>query len=381
MIRRAQLNFARERLFKGKALIIYGPRQVGKTTFSRQLLKEYGKETLQLNGDNYDTRELLSEPNPVKLKTILGKKKILFIDEAQRIPEIGLVIKIVIDQLNDIQVIATGSSSFDLLGKINEPLTGRKYELLLLPLSWQELSDDSDIVTEGRMLEQRLIYGAYPEIVTDTTKAQEHLLLIANSYLYKDLFELERIKKPLLFEKLVKALALQVGSEVNVNELSRLLSVDNKTIEKYIVLLEKSFVLFSLSSYSRNVRNELRKSRKIYFYDNGIINAVTGNFNALNNRNDTGSLWENYLISERKKVLNMVGIQATMHFWRTTQQQEIDYIEASFDVLKAFEFKWKKKQNAKFSRTFTNAYPEASTKIISKTNYLEFLNSSGLNIG
>jgi len=378
MILRTQLDFAKERLFKGKALIIYGPRQVGKTTFSHFLLDEYKNSTLNLNGDNFDTRELLSEPNPVKLKAILGQKKILFIDEAQRIPEIGLVLKIVIDQLEGIQVIATGSSSFDLSSKINEPLTGRKYEMLLLPLSWSELSNNTDFITENRMLEQRLIYGAYPEIVTDTINAQEHLSLIANSYLYKDLFELEQIKKPLLFEKLVKALALQVGSEVNVNELSRMLSVDNKTIEKYISLLEKSFVIFSLNSFNRNVRNELKKSRKIYFYDNGVINAITGNFNLLKNRFDSGILWENYLMSERKKLLNITNSTFTMHFWRTTQQQEIDYIEESFDTLKAFEFKWKEKQKVKLSKTFTNAYPNASTKIISRENYFEFLSSINL---
>lgn len=247
--------------------------------------------------------------------------------------------------------------------------------MLLLPLSWSKLSNNTDFVTEKRMLEQRLIYGVYPEVVTDTTNAQEHLLLIANSYLYKDLFELEQIKKPLLFEKLVKALALQIGSQVNVYELSRMLSVDNKTIEKYISLLEKSFVIFSMTSFSRNVRNELKKSKKIYFYDNGVINAITGNFNLLKNRCDAGVLGGNYLITERKKCLNISHTITSMHFWRTAQQQEIDYIEESIDTLKAFKFKLKEKQRAKLSKTFTNAYPNASTKIISRDNYFEFLST------
>lgn len=373
MIKRLQMSYAMERLFKGKAFIIYGPRQAGKTTFSEMLLDEIGKKVLRLNGDDSDTRELLAQPNATLLKGMLAGHDVLFIDEAQRIPDVGLAIKIVTDQVKNVQVIATGSSSFELAGQINEPLTGRKYEMMLLPFAWQELVDHSDFITERRLLEQRLIYGSYPEIVTAPSAAGEHLKLITDSYLYKDLFALEQVKKPLLLEKIVKALALQVGSEVNVNELSQLVGADNKTVEKYITLLEQAFVIFTLHAFSGNVRNEIRKSRKIYFFDNGIVNAVTGNFNPLRQRTDVGRLWENYLVSERKKWLFINQLNASTYFWRTTQQQEVDYVEQRGDALLAAEFKWNPAAKRKFPLTFTKAYPHAECTLFSTENYHEFL--------
>lgn len=373
MILRTQLEFAKSRLFKGKALIIYGPRQAGKTTFTKLLLKDRDEAQLELNGDDADVRDLFSSPNVSQLTNLIGRHKILVIDEAQRIPNIGLAIKIIVDRIEGVQVIATGSSSFELASHINEPLTGRKYELLLLPLAYSELVNETNLLEEHRQLEQRLIYGSYPEIIVDPTAANEHLKLIANSYLYKDLFSLDQIKRPALFEKLVKALALQVGSEVSVNELSQLVGADNKTVEKYIYLLEQAFVIFTLSSFSRNVRNELKKSRKIYFIDNGIINAVTGNFNPLDSRMDTGLLWENYLVSERYKTQNIARIDYRHYFWRTTAQQEIDYIEETTNELKAYEFKWKPTAKKSFPTTFTKAYPHATTKVITPENYGEFL--------
>jgi predicted AAA+ superfamily ATPase len=370
---RNQIAFAKKRLFKGKAFIVFGPRQAGKTTFTNMLLNDLNLPVLRLNGDEFDTRELFKEANSVKLKNIIGNHKILFLDEAQRIPEIGLVIKIIVDQIKDVQVIATGSSSFELAGKINEPLTGRKYEMALLPPSYQELETHFGFLGEQRLLEQRLVFGSYPEIVTDLDMAQEHLSLIANSYLYKDVFELEQIKQPLLFQKLVKALALQVGSEVRINELCTLVGADNKTIAKYIALLEQAFVLFSVPSYSKNVRNELKKSRKIYFYDTGVINAVTKNYNPLSARNDVGALWENYLMSERKKYLFQTRNEAEMYFWRTTQQQEIDYVEVLGDTISAYEFKWNKKAKKRLPLTFSKAYPKATFTVVDKENYWEFL--------
>lgn len=372
MINRSQIEFANNRLFKGKALIIFGPRQTGKTTFVELLLENVEKLVLRLNGDESDLRELLSNVNSATLRNIIGSNEIVFIDEAQRIPGIGLTIKIITDQLKDVQVIATGSSSFELAKHIHEPLTGRKYEMLLLPLSWQELVTHTDFLSERRALEQRLVYGSYPEIVLDNERAAEHLKLIANSYLYKDLFELEQVKKPMLFEKLVKALALQVGSEVSINEISGSLQADNKTVEKYIAMLEKAFVIFTVSAFSRNVRNELKKSRKIYFYDNGIRNAVIGNLNRISQRTDVGPLWENYLMSERRKRLNIQQSDAQMHFWRTTQQQEIDYIETNSNQISAFEFKWKPKAKQKFPTTFVKAYPEARLQQVNPENYHEF---------
>lgn len=375
MIIRSQQQAALAYLFKGKAFIIYGPRQAGKTTFSEQLLQIVNKKTLRLNGDDADTREAFLRPNATLLERIIGDNEIVFIDEAQRIQEIGLVIKIMVDQFKHVQVIATGSSSFELAGNINEPLTGRRYEMQLLPISYEELVIYTDYITEQRLLEQRLIYGSYPEIVTDPVHAEKHLKLIANSYLYKDLLVLEQIKKPVLLEKIVKAIALQVGNEVSITEIGRLVQADNKTVEKYIDLLEKAFVLFTVPAFSNNVRNEIKKGRKIYFYDNGIINAVTNNFNPIQNRNDVSALWENYIISERKKFLNVKELDARIYFWRTTQQQEVDYIEEVKGQLRAVEFKWNPDASARFPSTFLSNYPKANTAVITPANRDQFLTS------
>ena len=357
MIVRTQLRYAQDRLFKGKALLVFGPRQAGKSTFVAQLLAQNKKKkVLQLNGDDDDTRELLTKPNSTKLKNIIGNNEILFIDEAQRIQDIGIVIKIIIDQLKTVQVIATGSSAFELANKTNEPLTGRKYEMHLFPFSFSELVNEFGFIEEKRQLEKRLIYGAYPEIVVNADDAEEHIKLLANSYLYKDLFRLEQISKPALLEKIVKALALQIGSEVNYNELSQLVQADNKTIEKYIDLLEKAFVVFRLPALNKNVRNEIKKGKKIYFYDNGIINAVSGNFSPIHKRTDVGQLWENYVISERRKYLFQHQLTYESYFWRTTQQQEIDYIELQKNNYLAVEIKWNPKTKVKFSTTFLDAY-------------------------
>lgn len=373
MIRREQSNFAKARLFKGKALLVFGPRQVGKTTFVQNLIADLNKKTLFLNGDESDVLVLFENPNASKLKNIIGDNEILVIDEAQRISNIGIVIKIIVDQIKTVQVIATGSSSFELANKLNEPLTGRKYELFLFPIAFSEMVVHSGLLEEKRALEQRLIYGNYPEIITNPIDAKEHIKLIANSYLYKDLFLLEQIAKPILLQKIVKAIALQVGSEVNYNELSRLIQIDNKTVEKYIDLLEKAFVIFKLPALSSNIRNEIKKGKKIYFYDNGIINAVTGNFNPLSQRTDVGSLWENYIISERIKHLNIQQNGANSFFWRTTQQQEIDYIEKNEEQILACEIKWNVKAKKKIPLTFSGNYTNVTSKIITPDNYEEFL--------
>lgn len=370
---RKQLDYAFARLFKGKAFIIFGPRQTGKTTFVEQLLAKVDKKTLYLNGDDADVRETLAKPNAAQIAQLLAGYDVLFIDEAQRINDVGLLIKIIVDRFKHIQVIATGSSAFELSGKINEPLTGRKYEMMLLPFSYAELVSDTDFITEERSLEQRLIYGSYPEIINDPQNAEEHLKLLADSYLYKDLFTLEDVKKPLLFEKIVKALALQVGSEVNFSELAQLVKADQKTVDKYISLLEKSFVVFSLPAFSGNVRNEIKKNKKIYFYDTGIVNAITRNFSPLANRNDVGALFENYMIAERMKFLHQNQIEAECFFWRTTQQQEIDYIEKTKDKFLAVEFKWSERGKNKIPVTFTQAYPDAETLLVSKNDRGIFL--------
>lgn len=373
MIKRHQLAYARDRLFKGKVLIIYGPRQAGKTTFAEMLLKDIDQKILRLNGDEADVRELLGKPNITQLSQIIGDYQVLFLDEAQRIPEAGLVIKLITDHFKDVQVVATGSSAFELAGKVNEPLTGRKYEIILLPLSYRELKDHHGLLEEKRLLEQRLIYGAYPEVVNEQENAEEHLRLLANSYLYKDLFMLEQVKKPRLLEKIVKALALQVGSEVNMSEIAQLVQADSKTVEKYIGLLEQAFVVFVLPAFSGNLRNEIKKGKKVYFYDNGIINAITGNFLPLRNRSDVGALWENYVISERKKrnIQQRIAVQG-MYFWRTAQQQEIDFVEQTPNGLLAAEIKWNPKQADRIPLTFRKTYPDAAISIITPEHNDDF---------
>jgi predicted AAA+ superfamily ATPase len=360
-----------DRFFKGKVILVFGARQCGKSTLVETLLAN--KDYLYFNGDDADAREALSNTSVAKLKLLVGDKKIVFIDEAQRIKNIGITLKQFTDRLKEVQVIATGSSAFELQNKLQEPLTGRKYVYQLYPLSFGEMVKHHGLLEEKRMIEQRLIFGYYPEIVTKTTEATELLKLLAESYLYKDLLMLEQINKPYLLDKLLRALALQVGSEVSYQELAQITSSDNKTVEKYIDLLEKAFVLFKLPAYSNNIRNEIKKSRKIYFYDCGIRNAVIGNFNNLFNRTDVGALWENYVLAERIKQLTYQNTAYKHFFWRTTQQQEIDLIEETNNGLTAFEIKWSKHTKAKFPVTFTANYKPTATHVIYPDNVEEFL--------
>ena len=365
-----------QHLYKGKAIIILGARQVGKTTLMENILEGLNRPVLSLNGDEADVRELLSNTTSTQLHAILGKHEVLFIDEAQRINNIGLTLKLITDQLKNVQVIATGSSSFELSSRINEPLTGRKYQFQLFPPSYTEMVEHHGLMIERRLLEHRLIFGYYPEIITHPGEEVELLKLLAESYLYKDLLLLDQVTRPALLEKILKALALQLGSEVSFNELSRLTGANNQTVEKYITLLEKAFVIFRLPAFSRNVRNEIRKGKKFYFYDNGIRNAIIKNFQPVGLRTDTGALWENFLISERIKILSLHGLDADSFFWRTTQQQEIDYLEELNGTLTAWEFKWTSKSKARIPKTFSRAYPEATTSIVNPENFMDFLTSS-----
>ena len=272
-----------------------------------------------------------------------------------------------------IKVVATGSSSFELAGQTGEPLTGRKYEYFLYPVSFQEMLNHTSFLEETRLLENRLLFGYYPEVVSKIGEEKEILSLLVNSYLYKDLFMLEQIKKPLMLEKLLKALALQIGNEVSYNEIGQLIGSDNQTIERYIGLLEKAFIIFRLQALNRNIRNEIKKTRKVYFYDTGIRNAIIKNFNPLALRNDVGHLWENFLIVERMKRNHYAMQYANRYFWRTRQQQEIDYIEEYGGKLHAYEFKWNPNKKVRFPKTFLNAYPNSETKVITPENYQEFL--------
>ncbi|WP_439488941.1 ATP-binding protein [Algoriphagus sp.] len=367
-IPRVILPSIRDRLFRNKAILILGPRQVGKSTLCESLLEGIGFSWLYLNGDEADVRAELTDTTATRLKSLLGGNKILFIDEAQRITGIGLTLKIVVDQLKDVQVIATGSSAFDLANLSNEPLTGRKFEFFLFPLSFGEMASHHGLLTEKRLIEQRMIYGYYPEIVTHAGEEKELLKLLAGSYLYKDLLMLEQIKKPMLLEKLLKALALQLGSAVNYHELGQLVGADKITVEKYIDLLEKAYVVFRIPAYNRNVRTELKKGKKIYFYDCGIRNAILGDFNPLINRTDVGALWENYYLVERMKYQAYTNRDTKYYFWRTTAQQEIDFIEETVESMRAMECKWSEKSKVRFPSTFTTAYPKATLEIITPKN-------------
>lgn len=363
-----------KRLLKGKAILLFGARQTGKSTLIETLLNEREKDWLYLNGDDADVRAALTNTTITRLKAIIGTKKILFIDEAQRVEKIGLTIKLLTDQAKDVQVIATGSSAFELSSQVNEPLTGRKYEFMLYPISFGEMVKHSGLLQEKRLIEHRMIYGYYPEIVNNVGEEKERLKLLAGSYLYKDLLMLEQIKKPAMLESLLKAIALQVGSEVNYTELGQVVGTDRKTVEKYIDLLEKAFVVFRVPALNRNVRNEIKKGKKVYFYDCGIRNAIINNFKPLTSRTDTGALWENFVIAERMKFLKYKETDAVYYFWRTTQQQEINLIEETEDGMKAFECKWnEKKVNMRFSQTFTDNYSEAQTFVITPENIEDYL--------
>jgi uncharacterized protein len=288
------------------------------------------------------------------------------------VQNIGITLKLIADEIKDVQLIATGSSAFELADSIKEPLTGRKYEYFLHPLSFGEMVEHTDLLSEKRLLEHRLIYGYYPEIVSNMGREEELLKLLAGSYLYKDLLMLEGIKKPILLEKILRALALQLGSEISYHEIGQLVQAKSETVEKYIALLEKTYIIFQLNAFSKNVRNEIKKGKKVYFRDNGIRNAILGNYNLLQSRTDVGALWENFIISERMKMLENSGQGLSSWFWRTTQQQEIDYIEERSGNLYAFEIKWNR-QKTRFPLTFTKAYPECKTDLISNDNYDEFV--------
>ncbi|MBO4874338.1 MAG: ATP-binding protein [Bacteroidales bacterium] len=366
-------------LFGGKAIVVIGARQVGKSTLFKQILGHLDKsinkdEVLAIDCDDPEQRALLDNANIATLNQLLAGKRIVMVDEAQRIKGIGITLKMIIDHFNDIQLLVTGSSSFLLQGQLNEPLTGRKFEYHLYPISTQELYEDSGLIRVKQTLESRLIYGSYPDVVASEKNIKTLLMNLSGSYMYQDLLSLESVRKPVLLEKLLVALALQVGSEVSYNEIAQTIGTDNKTVEKYIDLLEKCYIVFRLNGLSRNLRNELKKSKKIYFYDNGIRNAVIQQFAPADKRNDMGALWENFFISERKKYNHYNGKYVNVYFWRTNEQQEIDYVEECDGTMTAFEMKWNpKKGGSSFPKSFLEAYDVKETVVITPENYLDWL--------
>ena len=372
MIDRIIDNSIKNELFKGKAIVVLGARQVGKSSLLKKMFGNRN-DIVWLDGDLAETQLLFENLTVSTAKTILGDAKIIIIDEAQSILNIGLKLKIFTDHFSDIQLIATGSSSFDLANKINEPLTGRKWEYALFPLSFQEMVNHQNFLEEHKQLHKRLVFGYYPEVVCHENKAIDILKQLTTSYLYKDVLQWEELKKSDKILKLLQALAFQIGSQVSYSELGQICGLDNKTVEKYIMLLEQAYVVFRLSSFSRNLRNELKFSKKIYFYDNGIRNTLISNFNAVELRQDTGALWENFLMAERIKRNSYTNYYAQSYFWRTQDQKEIDLIEEYNGNLCAFEFKWNAKKTTKIPSHFTKAYPDAQFQCITPENYWDFL--------
>ena len=372
MIRRLVEKKIMNALNKKKAVIIMGARQTGKTTFLHQLFDDKNN-VLWLSGEDADVQSVLENITSTRWRAIIGQNKTLIIDEAQYIENIGVKLKLITDQLPDIQVVATGSSSFDLANKINEPLTGRKREIMLFPISFAEMYNHHGLLDERRLLPHRLVFGCYPEVITNVGNEKEILKELINSYLYRDVLNWERIRKPDKIVKLLQALAFQVGQLVSYNELGQICGLDSKTVEQYIILLEQSYIIFRLSAFSRNLRNELKNSRKIYFYDNGIRNALISNFNHVELRNDIGVLWENFIISERIKKVNNDDLWVNSWFWRTQQQQEIDYIEEHDGKISTFEFKWNPASKFRKANSFFEAYANSSLNIIHRDNYEDFL--------
>jgi hypothetical protein len=369
-----QLENARKSIAVQKAIIIYGPRRCGKTTLLNKLVVSAKEGYLFVNGEDISVQEYLESQSIEKLKSFLGKKKMLIIDEAQKIKNIGLNIKLILDNISKVKVIASGSSSFDLAKQVGEPLTGRKITLKMYPLAQLELSNIQSRVQIDACLEERLIYGSYPEVILNknNTKNITYLREIVNSYLYKDILELERIRHSDKITRLLQLLAFQIGKEVSYNELSTKLGMSKNTIERYLDLLEKSFVVFKLRGFSRNLRKEITKNPRFYFYDTGIRNALINNFNPLTMRDDLGMLWENYIIIERLKKQEYLNINSNNYFWRTYNQKEIDLVEERKGKLFGYEIKWQSKRE-KIPKEWKEAYKNSNYQLITKENYLDFI--------
>jgi len=361
----------RDHMYRGKAIIILGPRQCGKTTLLHAISSGL-ENKLYLNCDDANDRQALETRSLAALRSLVGTHKSVLIDEAQRVSDIGLSLKIMVDNIPGIQIIATGSSSFELSNRINEPLTGRKFEYHLHPFSHQELAAHFGEWEEQKNLQRRLIFGSYPDVVKNPGEEQGLLNLLVGSYLFKDVFMFQDLRRPELLENILRALALQVGSEVSYTELAQLTRTDHSTVQRYIHLLEQAFIIFRLYNFSSNQRNEIRNARKIYFWDNGVRNSLIDDFRPPELREDIGKLWKNYLVSERMKYLGNNKLYRSSYFWRNVNQSEIDYLEFYNGRIEAYEIKWSPKRKVAAS-AFLSAYPEAAVSRVDRENYRGFV--------
>ncbi len=375
-LKRALLPQLQDYLIPGKVLVLYGPRQVGKTTLAHALMDTTSLRSRFVNADELLYREALASQDRQKLGEVLGDADLLIIDEAQRVPEIGLNLKILVDSFPQARILATGSASFDLANKISEPLTGRKITFTLYPISYQEIVQEFGSLEARNQLERWLVWGGYPDMVTaDNPELRVRLLgELVGSYLYRDILELEGIRRSDKIVDLLRLIAFQIGQEVSIAELATSLALNRQTVERYLDLLEKVFVIFRVDGFSRNLRKEITKNSRYYFYDNGVRNSLIQNFNALTLRNDTGQLWENFLMVERRKANQLAQRQVNAYFWRTYDRKEIDYIEEFSGQLSGYEFKWGSGNLRQATKTeFLNAYPGSVLSTVNQRNFSEFL--------
>lgn len=371
MIVRQIENQLKEKLFNKKAILIFGARQVGKTSLIKKIVKE--EKYIWLSGDEPDVQQLLENITSERINQLVGTNRLLIIDEAQMITNIGLLIKRIVDNSNHIQVIATGSSAFELADKTKESLIGRKFEFQLFPISFSEMVNHSDWLTQKRTLQHYLVHGFYPEVINEKGNEVSVLKDLSEAFLFKDVLNFEGIKKSNIIYRLTQMLAFRIGSEISYSSLATELGINKVTVEKYISILEQNFIIFTLPSFSNNLDNELKKGKKIYFWDIGIRNALIKNFTPVELRNDVGALWENFVIVEMLKQNRYQNKRSEYYFWRTTQQQEIDLIEVNNQNIIAYEIKYNPKQKAKFSKTFINNYKPTENKVINSDNFFEFI--------
>ncbi len=373
--KRAVLDDFHLKPIPNKVLVLLGARRVGKTQLIKKYLETSKENLLQLNGEDINDARLLEERSVLNYSKLLKNTTLLVIDEAQNIPNIGLILKLIVDTIDGIKVIATGSSMFDLANKLGEPLVGRKNTLYLFPLAQIEFSEFENYKQTTEKLEERLIFGGYPELTQYDSWNEKTVYLkeIINSYLLKDILIFDGIKNADKIYDLLRLIAFQVGSEVSMQDLGNQLNLSKNTVSSYLDLLSKVFILFKIEGFSKNLRKEITKSSRWYFYDNGIRNTIINNFNEIKNRTDVGVLWDNYLASERIKKQHYQKIYKQNYFWRTYDQQELDWLETQAETIAGYEFKWNEKRKAKIPTAFAKAYPEATFDVINKQNYLDFI--------